>query len=420
MDAAALHHTLDTLWRMESPRLIARLARQLGSLDQAEDLVQEAWVSALEHWSANGVPDNPAAWLTTTARNRAIDTLRRERLVREKHEQWGAGGAAPQAMTAPDDNRALENDIGDDLLRLVFVACHPVLPADARVALTLRLLCGLTTPEIARAFLVPEATVAQRIVRAKRTLAREQVAFEVPRRTGLRERLDSVLEVVYLVFNEGYAASAGDDWMRTGLCEEALRLGRILAHRLPGEPAVHGLLALMELQASRSAARIGADGNPVLLGEQDRRRWDHAQVARGRAALHRALELGGGGDRYVLQAAIAECHASARRAEDTDWTRIAVLYAALARASPSPVVELNRVVAVSRAEGAEAAWPLLQPLLSDPRLDRYAPLQAVRGDLLERMGRAGEAAEAFARAAALTGNGSEKAVLSARAATATR
>ena len=420
MDAAALHHTLDTLWRMESPGLIARLARQLGSLDQAEDLVQEAWVSALEHWSRGGVPDNPAAWLTTTARNRAIDALRRERLVREKHEQWGPGDTAPQAMTAPDDNRALEDDIGDDLLRLVFVACHPVLSADARVALTLKLLCGLTTVEIARAFLASEATTAQRIVRAKRTLAREQVTFEVPRRAALGERLDSVLEVVYLVFNEGYAASAGDDWMRTGLCEEALRLGRILAHRLPGEPAVHGLLALMELQASRSAARVGADGSPVLLDEQDRRRWDHAGIARGRAALQRALALGGDRDRYVLQAAIAECHASARRAEDTDWTRIAALYAALARASPSPVVDLNRVVAVSRAEGAEAAWPLLEPLLADPRLDRYAPLEAVRGDLLQRMGRAGEAAEAFARAASLTGNSSEKAVLSARAEAATR
>lgn len=420
MDAAALHDLLGTLWRMESPGLIARLARQLRDLDQAEDLVQDAWIAALEHWSAHGVPDNAAAWLTTTARNRAIDALRQQRRIREKHEHWGPEETAPQAMTAPDDNQALEDDIGDDLLRLVFVACHPALSADARVALTLKLLCGLSTPEIARAFLVPEATIAQRIVRAKRTLAREQVPFEVPRRDALPERLESVLEVVYLVFNEGYAASAGEAWMRTGLCEEALRLGRILAHRMADEAAVHGLLALMELQDSRSAARVAPDGSPVLLDAQDRRRWDHGQIARGQAALQRALALGGARDSYVLQAAIAECHARARRAEDTDWPRIAALYTALARALPSPVVELNRVVAVSRAQDADAAWALLQPLLGEPKLQQYAPLHAVHGDLLQRLGRAREAGEAFSRAAELTANAGEKAVLSARAEAALR
>lgn len=414
MDGAALRNTLDTLWRMESPGLIARLARQLGNLDQAEDLVQEAWVAALEHWSADGLPDNPAAWLSTTARNRMIDALRQQRRIQDKHARFG-DEAAPQAMTAPDDSQALEDDIGDDLLRLMFVACHPALSADARVALTLRLLGGLSTPEIARAFLVPEATIAQRIVRAKRTLAREQARFEVPRRAALPARLDSVLEVIYLVFNEGYAASAGDDWMRTGLCEEALRLGRILAHRLPEEAAAHGLLALMELQVSRSAARVAADGSPVLLAEQDRRRWDRAQIARGQAALRRALALGGARDGFVLQAAIADCHARARRLEETDWARIAALYAVLARVRPSPVVELNRVVAVGRAEGPQAAWALLQPLLDEPRLEGYAPLDVVRGDLLERLGRRREAADAFARGAALTANAREKAVLSARA-----
>ena len=414
MDADTLRATLDTLWRMESPALVARLARQLGDLAQAEELAQDAWLAALEHWPARGMPDNPAAWLATAARNRAIDVLRQRPRTRDKHERW-ALEAAPPAMTAPDDSQALEDDIGDDLLRLVFVACHPVLPADARVALTLRLLGGLTTPEIARAFLVPEPTVAQRIVRAKRTLARRKVRFEVPRRAALPERLASVLEVVYLVFNEGYAASAGEDWMRPSLCEEALRLGRILAARLPGRPEVLGLLALMELQASRGAARVDREGNPVLLADQDRSRWDRSQIARGRAALQRALALEGGQDRYVLQAAIAECHATAHRLEDTDWRRVAALYAALALVAPSPVVELNRVVAVARAEGTEVAWALLQPLLADARLRDYAPLAAVQGDLLSRLGRPGAARQAFERAASLTANNREKDALLARA-----
>ena len=411
---AELHRTLDTLWRMESPGLIASLARRVGDLGRAEELVQDAWVAALEHWPVHGIPRNPAAWLATTARNRGIDALRHRSLARERLEQWPEQ-LEPAPMTAPDDSDALEDDLGDDLLRLVFVACHPVLAADARVALTLKLLAGLSTAEIARAFLVPEATVAQRIVRAKRTLAQRGVPFEVPRGEALAARLASVLDVVYLVFNEGYAASAGDDWLRPALCAEALRLGRILASRLPAEPAVFGLLALMELQASRSAARVDADGRAVLLADQDRRHWDHAQIARGRAALRRARALGGDGDRYVLQAAIAECHARARRHADTDWARIAALYGTLARAHPSPVVELNRVVAVARAEGAEAGWALLAPLLDDARLRGYAPLWAVQGDLLAQLGRGEEARAAFARAAGLTGNAREREVLLARA-----
>jgi RNA polymerase sigma factor (sigma-70 family) len=415
MDGAGLHATLDTLWRMESPGLIARLARQSGDLGQAEELVQDAWVAALEHWAAHGVPDNPAAWLATTARNRAIDALRHRRLAREKLERWGED-VEPTALRAPDDSEALADDIGDDLLRLMFVACHPVLAPDARVALTLRLLGGLATSEIARAFLVPEPTIAQRIVRAKRTLAQKKVRFEIPRRAELPARLESVLEVVYLVFNEGYAASSGDDWMRPALCEEALRLGRALAHRLPGEAPVHGLLALMELQASRAPARVAADGSPILLPDQDRRRWDRAQIARGRAVLRRALALGGSHDRYVLQAAIAECHARASRAQDTDWARVAVLYGVLASVHPSPVVELNRVVAVARADGPAVAWALMQPLADDGRLRDYAPLSAVRGDLLQQLGRIGEAREAFTRAAALTTNAREREALLARAA----
>ncbi|QDW67819.1 sigma-70 family RNA polymerase sigma factor [Luteimonas granuli] len=400
---------------MESPGLIARLARQLGDIGRAEELVQDSWVAALQRWPADGLPDNPAAWLATTARNRGIDELRHRAQAREKLELW-SHEVEPPPMAAPDDSDALEDDIGDDLLRLMFVACHPVLAADARVALTLRLLGGLSTDEIARAFLVPTATVAQRIVRAKRTLADRQVPFEIPRHDALGARLESVLEVVYLVFNEGYAASKGDDWLRPALCEEALRLGRILAHRLPEQPAAHGLLALMELQASRSAARVAADGSAVLLPDQDRQRWDRTQIARGRAALRRALALGGDDDRYVLQAAIAECHATARRHEDTDWPRIAELYSVLAHHHPSPVVELNRVVAVAQADGAAPAWVLLQPLFDDARLRDYAPLWAVRGDLLQKLGRPAEAGDAFIRAAGLSANTRERAVLQARAA----
>ncbi|WP_145481367.1 RNA polymerase sigma factor [Stenotrophomonas rhizophila] len=416
---AGLTQRLDTLWRMESPVLIARLARMLGGdIGRAEELAQDTWLAALERWPAQGVPDNPGAWLMTTARNRAIDVLRQHQRVAGQHAQWGSE-LEPQPLPLPDDSDALQDDIGDDLLRLMFVACHPVLSADARVALTLRLLGGLTTEEIARAFLQPEPTIAQRIVRAKRTLAARQVPFEVPRQAALPERLGSVLAVVYLIFNEGYAASSGDDWMRPALCEEALRLGRVLQQRLPAWPQVHGLLALMELQASRAAARVDARGNPILLPEQDRTRWDHLQVARGQAALQQALALGGADDGYVLQAAIADCHARARRSEDTDWARMAALYARLAQVQPSPVVELNRAVAVSRAQGAAAAWPLVQALADDPRLQDYAPLAAVQGDLLSQLGRMGEASDAFARAARLTPNARERALLQARADAAT-
>jgi len=405
---------------MESPVLIARLARMLGGdIGRAEELAQDTWLAALERWPAQGVPDNPGAWLMTTARNRAIDVLRQHQRVAGQHAQWGSE-LEPQPLPLPDDSDALQDDIGDDLLRLMFVACHPVLSADARVALTLRLLGGLTTEEIARAFLQPEPTIAQRIVRAKRTLAARQVPFEVPRQAALPERLGSVLAVVYLIFNEGYAASSGDDWMRPALCEEALRLGRVLQQRLPAWPQVHGLLALMELQASRAAARVDARGKPILLPEQDRTRWDHLQVARGQAALQQALALGGADDGYVLQAAIADCHARARRSEDTDWARMAALYARLAQVQPSPVVELNRAVAVSRAQGAAAAWPLVQALAGDPRLQDYAPLAAVQGDLLSQLGRMGEASEAFARAARLTPNARERALLQARADAATQ
>lgn len=415
MDTREIQRRLDTVWRMESPRLIARLARMLGDLDSAEELAQDALVAALEHWPRQGVPDNPAAWLMTTAQRRAIDLLRQRRLQAGKHEAM-AHEPDHQGSVVRDHEREVEDDIGDDLLRLLFVACHPVLPADARVALTLRLLCGLSTAEIARAFLLPEPTVAQRIVRAKRTLAERGIAFEVPRRQALPRRLRSVLEVLYLVFNEGYAASQGEDWMRPALCDEALRLGRVLAGLMPGSAAVLGLLALMELQASRMNARTDADGAAVLLMEQDRGRWDWLQIGRGLALLEQAQALGGEADAYVLQAAIAGCHARARRADQTDWARIAALYGRLAVVMPSPVVELNRTVAVARAQGAQAAWPLLEALQQDRRLADYAPLQAVRGDLLEHLGRRDEARTAFERAADLSGNARERAALRARAA----
>jgi len=414
MHEPALSQRLDTLWRMESPVLIARLARLLGGdVGRAEELAQDTWLAALERWPVQGIPDNPGAWLMTTARNRAIDVLRQHQRVVQQHAQWGEE-LHPAALPAPDDSQALEDDIGDDLLRLMFVACHPVLPADARVALTLRLLGGLTTIEIARAFLQPEPTIAQRIVRAKRTLAQKQVPYEVPRAEALPERLASVLEAIYLVFNEGYAASAGDDWMRPALCAEALRLARILAHRMPA-PSVLGLLALMELQASRAAARVDAQGAPILLDQQNRAQWDWLQIERGQQALARAVSAGGGDDPYVLQARIAFCHASARRAEDTDWARIAALYAQLLQVMPSPVVALNRVVAVSRSEGAFAAWALLQPLLDEPRLQGYAPLMVVRGELLQQLGREQDARDAFASAAALSQNQAERTLLRQRA-----
>jgi len=410
-----LHRTLDALWRMESPRLIARLTRMLGDVGLAEEMAQDVLVSALERWPASGVPDNPAAWLMTAAKHRAIDRLRQHQLHARKHDEL-AYELDGQDMPGPDDSDRLEDDIGDDLLRLVFIACHPVLSTEARTALTLRLLGGLSTDEIARAFLQAEPTIAQRIVRAKRTLAQKQVPFEVPRRSELAERLDSVLEVVYLIFNEGYSATAGDDWMRPALCEEALRQGRVLAGLVPNEPEVHGLLALMELQASRARARTASDGTPILLLEQDRARWDRLQIQRGLQALERSVKLGGAQLPYTLQASIAACHARAVRADQTDWPRIAALYAQLAAVMPSPVVELNRAVALSRAEGAAAALPLVDALGEEPLLREYPQLPAVRGDLLEQLGRRGEAREAFERAAALTRNARERDLMLARAA----
>jgi RNA polymerase sigma factor (sigma-70 family) len=411
-----MHRTLDALWRMESPRLLARLARMTGNIDTAEELAQDVLLGALERWPRDGLPDNPAAWLTTAARHRAIDYLRQRALHARKHDEFGVErelhGADMQGDDAPDK---ADDDIGDDLLRLVFVACHPVLPVESRVALTLRLLGGLSTPEIARAFLQPESTVAQRIVRAKRTLAKASVAFEVPRKSELAERLDAVLEVLYLVFNEGYAATHGEDWMRPALCEEAMRLGRVLAGLLPNEPEIFGLLALMELQASRIPARTEADGTPILLPEQDRARWDRLRIQRGSASLDRAQRLGGANGAYALQAAIAACHARAPRMQDTDWLRIAALYAELMQVMPTPVVELNRAVAVSRAHGAGAGLAIIEALADARQLRDYAPLPAARGDLLQQLGRLDEARDAFELAASLTGNARERAILLARA-----
>ena len=414
MTSPELRRTIDALWRMESPRLIASLTRMLRDVGLAEDMAQEALVAALERWPRDGVPDNPATWLMTTARRRAIDRLRQRQLHHDRHKAL-ADELEQADMPAPDSDARLEDDIGDDLLRLLFIACHPVLPTEARVALTLRLLGGLSTDEIARAFLQSEATIAQRIVRAKRLLAKKQVPFEVPRKSQLDERLDSVLEVIYLVFNEGYSATTGDDWMRPALCDEALRLGRQLAGLMPGETEVLGLLALMELQASRTKARMDGRGNPVLLLEQNRARWDHLQIARGLAALERASGLGGAQQPYALQAAIAACHARARQAADTDWVRIAALYAALANVMPSPVVELNRAVAQGMAYGPEAGLALVETLANDPALRDYASLPAVRGDLLQKLGRHEEARAEFERAAGLTLNARTRALMLARA-----
>ncbi len=409
------HRAIDAVWRIEAPRLIAGLARMLRDVGLAEELAQDALVAALEHWPADGVPDNPGAWLMATARRRAIDRLRRIKLQRRKHEELGHE-IEDREMDTPDNTERLDDDIGDDLLRLVFTACHPVLSTDAQVALTLRLLGGLATDEIARAFLLPEPTIAQRIVRAKRTLADKQVPFEVPRRDDLPERLASVLAVVYLIFNEGYSATAGGDWMRPALCEEALRLGRVLAGLAPGEPEVHGLVALMEIQASRTNARVGPDGQPIVLLEQDRARWDRLLIGRGLDALERAEQLGGAHGPYALQAAIAACHARARVAGDTDWPRIADLYATLAEVAPSPVVALNRAVALGMAFGPAAGLALVDTLVAEPALKRYHLLPAVRGDLLSKLGRADEARAEFERAAALTRNDRERAVLRQRAA----
>ncbi|WP_422098224.1 RNA polymerase sigma factor [Variovorax sp.] len=404
---------------MESARIIATVARMVRDVGLAEELAQDALVSALEQWSESGVPDNPAAWLTAVAKRRALDRLRHLQLAEHKAGEIGreldARHEIAQADFAEAVDTALDDDIGDDLLRLVFTACHPVLSTEARVALTLRLLGGLATDEIARAFLVTEPTVAQRIVRAKRTLAEARVPFEVPRRAEFEPRLASVLEVLYLIFNEGYAATAGDDWMRPALCEEALRLGRIVAELMPAASEVHGLVALMEIQASRTAARVGPSGEPVLLLEQNRARWDHVLIRRGLTALARAEALGGALGPYALQAAIAACHARARTAEQTDWGRIAALYDALAQLAPSPIVELNRAVALSMAFGPAAGLEVADALLAEPALQGYHLLPAVRGDLLFKLGRLDEARREFERAAGLTRNGREKALLAARA-----
>jgi RNA polymerase sigma factor (sigma-70 family) len=412
--AADAHRAIDAIWRIESARLIAGLARIVRDVGVAEDLAQDALVAALEKWPGSGIPDNPGAWLMATAKNRALDVLRRNRLLERKHGELGRELEARQEEAVPD-LAALDDDVGDDLLRLVFTCCHPALAPEARVALTLRLLGGLTTAEIARAYLVPEPTVAQRIVRAKRTLAEKKVPFEVPRGPDLAPRLSSVLEVLYLVFNEGYSATAGEDWMRPALCEDALRLGRILAALAPNEPEVHGLMALMEIQASRAAARTGPSGEPVLLLDQDRSRWDHLLIRRGLAALRRAEALGGALGPYALQAAIAACHARALTAEETDWPRIAALYATLASVAPSPVVELNRAVAVAMAFGPAAGLPIVDALGGEPALRGYHLLPTVRGDLLVRLGRPDEARAEFERAASLTRNNRERALLLARA-----
>jgi RNA polymerase sigma factor (sigma-70 family) len=414
-EAHSAVEAVEAVIRMESARLIAGLARYTGDLDLGEELAQDAVVAALEQWPADGVPRNPGAWLMTVAKRRAVDLFRRNRELRAKYAQIGRALEAEGDAITPDFDRAFSDEIDDDLLRLVFTACHPVLAVQARVALTLRLLGGLTTAEIARAYLVPEATVAQRIVRAKKTLARAGVPFEVPGPAQRPARLSSVLEVIYLIFNEGYSATAGDDWMRPALCQEALRLGRILAGIAPQEPEVHGLLALMEIQASRLRARVGPGGEPVLLLDQDRARWDRLLINRGIAALARVDQLGGWAGPYALQAAIAACHARAFRSEETDWARIAELYAALAQQTPSPVVELNRAVAVSMAHGPQAGLDLVDQLMAEPSLRSYHLLPSVRGDLLMKLGRPAEAQAEFERAAELTSNIPERELSADRA-----
>jgi len=414
MIASDAQRAVEAVWRIEAARLIAGLTRLAGDVGLAEDLAQDAFVAALEHWPRTGVPERPGAWLMATAKRRGIDVLRRRRRFEEREAAVGHELEAAQASAAPEPGARLDDPFGDDVLRLIFTACHPVLPANARVALTLRLVGGLTTAEIARAYLVPEATLAQRIVRAKRALADAGVPFEVPAGAALGPRLASVLEVVYLIFNEGYAATAGEDWTRPELCEDALRLGRMLAELAPAEPEVHGLVALMEIQASRLRARVGADGAPVRLADQDRSHWDRLLIRRGLAALERSEQLGGRGP-YVLQAAIAACHARAPSIEDTDWRRVALLYGALAEAVPSPVVELNRAVAVSMVEGPAAALTLLDGIAGEPAMQRYHLLHGVRGDLLQKLGRHGEAAAAFERAAAMTGNAGERSLMLERA-----
>jgi len=408
------HRAIDAVWRIESARIIAGLTRIVRDVGIAEELAQDALVAALEQWPESGIPDNPGAWLMSTAKHRAIDHWRRNKLLERKHEELGRE-LEMQEMAVPDFDAALDDTVGDDLLRLVFISCHPVLSPEARVALTLRLIGGLATDEIARAFLVPEPTVAQRIVRAKRTLSDAHVPFEIPRKSELATRLASVLEVIYLVFNEGYSATAGDDWMRPSLCEEALRLGRILAELAPQEPEVHGLVALMEIQASRSSARVSPSGEPILLLDQDRARWDQLLIRRGLAALERAAKLTTTPGPYALQAAIAACHARANVPEATNWPRIVDLYTELANLTPSPIVELNRAVAVAMASGPAAGLELIDALASEPSLKSYHLLPAVRGDLLFKLQRFPEAQAEFARAATLTRNARERDLLLARA-----
>jgi RNA polymerase sigma factor (sigma-70 family) len=410
-----IHRAIDAVWRMESPRVIASLARMVRDVSLAEDLAQDALVAAMERWPAAGIPDNPGAWLTATAKHRAIDTFRRNKLLERKHGELGREMDARQEAAVAELENALDDDVGDDLLRLIFVACHPVLTPEARVALTLRLLGGLSTDEIARAFLVPEPTIAQRIVRAKRTLAEKQIPFEVPRAAELPARLASVLEVIYLIFNEGYSATSGDDLLRPSLCEDALRLGRILAELAPGEAEVHGLVALMEIQSSRSKARVGQNGEAILLLDQDRARWDRLLISRGLAALERSQKIGNLRGAYALQAAIAACHAQARTAAETDWARIATLYGTLVEQVPSPVVELNRAVAVSMASGPAAGLEIVNALADEPALKNYHLLPSVRGDLLAKLGRNSEARAEFERAAALTRNTRERELLLKRA-----
>ncbi|HEV7277441.1 MAG TPA: RNA polymerase sigma factor [Devosiaceae bacterium] len=415
MNASDPQSTIDAVWRIESPRLIAGLTRMVRDISLAEELAQDALVVALRQWPESGVPQNPGAWLMTTAKHRAIDYFRRNKMVARKLEELGHDLETDEGG-GPDPDAALDDHIGDDLLRLIFTSCHPVLSREARVALTLRLIGGLTTEEIARAFLVPEPTVAQRIVRAKRSIAEAGVPFEVPRGPEMQGRLQSVLEVIYLIFNEGYSATSGGDWLRPQLCDEALRLGRILAGLVPQEPEVHGLVALMEIQASRNKARSGPDGEPVLLLDQDRRRWDQLLIRRGLAALRKAEQLGGTAGAYALQAAIAACHARARQPEETDWVRIAELYDRLAMVTPSPIVELNRGVAHAFAFGPAAGLSIVDRLVDEPTLQRYHLLASVRGDLLVKLGRHGEARTQFERAAALTQNERERELLLARAA----
>ena len=416
---SATHRAIDAVWRIECAKIIASLSRLVRDVGLAEELAQDALVAALEHWPAEGVPNNPGAWLMAAAKNRAFDHLRRDKMLAQKHEQIGHDLDAQQALVVPDFVDGLDaaraDTIGDDMLRLIFTACHPVLSTDARVALTLKMVAGLSTPEIARAFLASEATLAQRIVRAKRTLSAARVPFELPRGEALAQRLGSVLEVIYLIFNEGYTATAGDDWMRVELCDEALRLGRILAGLARDEPEAHGLVALMELQASRTAARTDASGRPVLLPDQDRGRWDRMLIRRGLAALDRAEALGGTRGVYALQAAIAACHARAATADATDWTRIVALYDALAQTAPSPVVELNRAVAVGMAYGPAAALELVDAMRAEPTLQSYQWLPSVRADLLAKLGRGAEARAEFEAAAALARNAREREFLLQRA-----